>query len=206
MEYDVAEGFEELLTLWSTGLRLSDPLAAELLRLAPAGTFTRLPDAGPLGVSDRRQFLRNLKDVHDHHRRAMEQGCFIEMISLRAQHLELWLRMYWVVKNSKSKLFGPEDTSTLGDVISRCEAAQFDPALILQLRAFNKVRIDAVHRYMLGDLAYRALEQAASAYDGLEDAVAEYVVDAVGRPATVEDMVAGLGTLIWVREAPEKMG
>lgn len=200
-EHRVADRFAHLLALWNMGMKLNTSLTTELVQVAPPGTFTVLPDAGTLGVSDGRQFLANLQDVHDRHRRAMESGYYIEMINLRVQHLELWLRMYWVVKNGSGQIFEAGDRRSFGAIITGCEAVGFNVDLVRKLRAFNQVRIGAVHKYMLGDFAYESLLGAASDHADLESVVADYVVREVGRPASAEDLGQGLGTLILVHVA-----
>jgi hypothetical protein len=195
-----------LLTIWNTGMVLDRALAAELIDLAPLGTFLVLPGAAGLGVSDNLQFLANLKDVHVRHRRAMACECYVEVIALRVQHIELWLRMYWVTKNPGRKVFAADAKSTFGHVIGCCENAGFDADLVTQLRAFNDVRTAAVHKYILGNIEYDGLRQAALDHHELDAAVVEYVEAQIARPATADDLVGGSGTLILVHDPTDSLG
>lgn len=87
-----------LLKMWSTGLVFDDALANKMLQLAPPDTFTALPNARQLGVSDCKQFRLNLNELHMRHADAMRLECWVEVITLRMQHIELWLRMWWVLR------------------------------------------------------------------------------------------------------------
>jgi len=188
-----------LLSLWETGMVIDRVLAEELVDVAPAGTFTALPKVVHLGVSDVKQFLANTYEVTDRHRHAVEVGCYLEVIALRTQHMELWLRMYWVVKNRKGKLFEPGGRLTFGDVIDRCEQSGLDSELVKDLRAFKQVRNDAVHNYILGDIAYEELLQAASDHKDLDSRVVDTVTREIARPATADDLIGGLGTVVLVQ-------
>ncbi len=56
---------------------------------------------------DIRKAFDNLKAGPSRAKHALEQGCYLEVISLRLQHAELWLRMFWVVKNKRGRIFEP---------------------------------------------------------------------------------------------------
>lgn len=106
-----------------------------------------------------------------------------------------------VVKNGSGQSLESGDKRSFGAIITCCERVGFELDLIQKLRAFNQVRIGAVHKYMLGDFAYESLQGAASDHADLESVFADYVGREVGRPASAEDLVRGLGALILVHVA-----
>ena len=191
--------FEELLQLWQTGMTLAPELIEELLSLAPAGTFMALPPVMDIGVSNVQQFFSNTFDIQKRYRRATEQGCFIEVIALRVQHMELWLRMFWVAKNGRGSVFSAGDRRTFGMIIGACVEVGLPEDLATDLRCFNDIRIDAVHKYVLGDIAYDDLATAASDHPRLNSRVVEFVRSKIAWPATVEDFERGRGSVILVR-------
>ena len=70
----------------------------ELIKLSPSGTFKSLPDMKKLGVVDIGKAFQNFEEGPDRAMHAMKNGCYMEVISLRLQHAEFWLRMFWVAK------------------------------------------------------------------------------------------------------------
>lgn len=66
--------------------------------------------------------------------------------------------MFWVVKNKKGKIFSPDDKKMFGGLIEDCSALGLDRTLVDRLRDFNRTRVDAIHKYVLGATAYDALK------------------------------------------------
>jgi len=189
--------FDHLLEVWHTGLVMSRELLQEMLDLAPEdATFLALPNAADLGVNDIEGFLANSYDIHDRHRHALDSDCFIEAIAIRVQHIELWLRMYWVRENSGGGVYSPQDKRTFGVIINECAAIGLPQDLEKDLRAFNDVRIDAVHKYLLGDTDYQQLKAAAVAFEQLDSRTVDFVMSKISRPATVNDLMAGRGAIV----------
>ncbi len=195
----VTDRFSQLLAVWETGLVIDRALAEEIVGLAPAGTFSALPRVADLGVSDVLQFQHNTNELSGRHRRAIDSGCYLEVIALRTQHMELWLRMYWVVKNQKGKVFGPRDELTFGQVIGLCAQAGLQAELVDDLRAFNQVRNDALHNYFLGDIEYEGFREAAIDHQDLDSRVVDCVTQEIARPATADDLIAGMGAAVLVQ-------
>ena len=167
----------------------------ELNRLIKSGkgTFLILPNAAALGVCDYERAGRNLAEIPERGVVAYQSGCFIEVIELRMQYMDFWLRMYWVVKNDAGAVFVENDRRTFGRVITDCEEVGLPPRLVKRLRAFNTDRIEAVHKYLLGATDYQGLRVVCDSHGALQEVVKEYVVKAVGRPATsVEDTVGSM--------------
>jgi hypothetical protein len=189
--------FDELLQLWHTGLVMCPELLEEMIELEPPDAqFLALPSATQFGVGNVEQFLANTHDIQGRHKRAMDQGCFIEVIAIRVQHIELWLRMYWVVKNPDGGALSADDRRTFGMIINDCAQLGLPDDLERDLRLFNDVRINAVHKYVLGDIGYGQLETAASDHADLDSRTVDFVEAAIARPATVADLQRGRGSMI----------
>jgi len=155
----------------------------ELIRLSPSGRFMLLPQLQHIGVVNIERAISNIENGAAKSKHALQQGCFIEVIALRAQHAEYWLRMFWAAKNKNGRIFAPSDKRTFGMIIKDCIELGLSQELGDRLQAANQHRIDAVHKYLLGDTDYAALGDACIANQGLDADVRAFVVRAIGRPA-----------------------
>ena len=161
---------------------LTDAEMQELIKLSPGGTFKSLPNLKNLGVVDIERAFQNFKEGPDRAMHAMEKGCYIEVISLRLQHAEFWLRTFWVVKNGSGKIFGPNDKRTFGKIIEDCANLGFRQDLVDRLKKFNKDRIKAIHKYLIGATDYNKLQNVCDDSTGLDGEVGEYARQEVGIP------------------------
>jgi hypothetical protein len=94
----------------------------ELVHLSQPGTFKSGPNLLTIGVVDVDVFLKNLIEGGEISNRTFEQCFYIETISLRLQHIEIYLRMFYVFKDKEGKLIdGNADKRTFGSLISDCE-------------------------------------------------------------------------------------
>ncbi len=159
---------------------LTDNEMAELIQLSPPGTFKTGPNLKTMGVVDIERAFDNLKEGPGRTRHALEQGCYLEVISLRLQHAELWLRMFWVVKNNQGKIFEPNDKRPFGAIINDCGNLGFRSDLVVRLREFNQHRINAIHKYLLGVTDYDELKAVCMKTTGLDGEVGEYVRNEIG--------------------------
>ena len=163
----------------------------ELIKLSPSGRFMLLPQLQNIGITNIQRSFSNLEAGPARSRHALQQGCFIEVLALRAQHAEYWLRMFWAAKNKNGKVFAPSDKRTFGVIISDCIALGLPQDLGDRLQAANQDRIDAVHRYLLGETDYAALGAACTANEGLDADVRAFVVKAIGQPAQGAEELIG---------------
>lgn len=161
---------------------LTDAEMQELMRLKPPGSFSSGPNLLKLGVADVSIAFDNFKEGPSRAKHALENHCYLEVISLRLQHAEFWLRMFWVVKNKKGKIFETDDRRAFGAIITDCKNLGFDLDLIERLRKFNEHRINAIHKYLLGATTYEELREVCEAYTGLDGEVGEYVRMETFRP------------------------
>ena len=159
---------------------VSEDEMRKIIRRQPHGPVRALPNLLTIGVTDVDRFGLNMEEGAKRSRRAMKLGCYLEVISLRIQHAELWLRMYWVAKNNKGKIIDPEKRGpTFGDMIGRCAGLGFRSDLIKRLEDFNDDRRKAVHSYLMGSIAYADLRDCCERSAGLDADVRQYVMNEV---------------------------
>ncbi|MBW4451498.1 MAG: hypothetical protein KME55_01795 [Nostoc indistinguendum CM1-VF10] len=91
-------------------------------------------------------------------------------------HKSFRIAIYWVTKNKKGHIFDSKDKRTFGTIINDCKNLGFDPNLVTRLLGFNKARIDAVHKYLLGETDYESLKETCILYHGLDKEVGDYVM------------------------------
>jgi hypothetical protein len=159
---------------------LTDAEMQELMRLSPHGTFKTLPNLLTLGVVDLNQAFLNYKEGASRSKHAYDAGCFIEVISLRLQHIDFWLRSFWVARNRKGQIFDTTDKRTFGALVADCEKLDFDPSLVQRMRSFNVSRVDSIHKYLLGAIRYDDLKPICDEHTGLDADVGSYVREQIG--------------------------
>ncbi|MGQ3684249.1 MAG: hypothetical protein ACUBOA_04435 [Candidatus Loosdrechtia sp.] len=152
----------------------------ELIRLSLPGAFQKGPNLLTMGVTDVGRAFDNFKEGPARTRHALENGCYLEVISLRLQHTEFWLRMFWVAKNRGRKIFESDDRRTFGMIIKDCNDLGFRSDLVVRLKEFNQHRINAIHKYLLGATDYNELKNVCEASTGLDGEVGEYVRNEIG--------------------------
>jgi hypothetical protein len=130
----------------------------ELVRLSPEGMLS-LPNMETLGVTDFGMAFQNLKEGAERTRNAFDNGCYLEVISLRLQHIEFWLRIFWVAKNGKRKIFEADDKRTFGTITNNCSDLGFNTDLISKLNSFNSYRINAIHKVYSGSNRLRRTQK-----------------------------------------------
>jgi hypothetical protein len=161
---------------------LSDAEMRELIDLSKPGELLSLPTFDSLGVINVERAFANLGELIPRADSAFQAGYYLETISLRLQHIELWLRMFWVAKNRGGMLFDQNDRRTFGQIVEDCARLAFDPALVHDLRSFNQHRINAIHKFLLGGTDYQELRQACEAFATLPKSIGEYTRSVVGIP------------------------
>jgi hypothetical protein len=95
-----------------------------------------------------------------------------------------------VAKNGKGRIFEANDRRTFGKIIEDCSKLGFRSDLISRLHDFNKKRISAIHKYLLGGTDYDELKKVCKSNSGLDIDVQKYVVLQVGVASRkAEDLV-----------------
>jgi hypothetical protein len=154
----------------------------ELVDLAGPDEFVLMPGLFELGVEDLGRALENLQELDLRVVKAVQAGCYLEAISLRLQYIELSLRSFWLIKNRQGKLLDPEDKRTFGQFIEDCARLGFDADLVKELQIFNKHRINAIHRYLLGAVGYEVFESVWNESATLPKRVLQYTGKIIGLP------------------------
>lgn len=154
----------------------------ELVQLSPPNTFWSLPNLRTIGVVDFKRAVQNLEEGADRARHAMENGCYLEVISLRLQHIEFWLRLFWVAENQKCSIFEPDDRRPFGAIVCDCARLGLCHNLVCRLKEFNKHRINAIHKWLLGATEYDDLRKVCEDSYGLDSDVGKYVKQKIGKP------------------------
>ncbi len=148
---------------------------------ASEGTFVALPDLTAIGITDMPRACQNYVEGFERAKKAMSVGCYMEVIDLRVQHVDMWLRLLLVYSAGAVRIIPPDDKRTFGTVIEEC-SRRLPPDLLNRLRKFNQTRIEAVHKYLLGGTDYEALKVACDESRGLDTLVYNFVIRAVGKP------------------------
>lgn len=133
-----------------------------------------------LGIVSVQQAVANIAELMTRAERAFELGCYIETMSLRLQHMELWLRIFWIARNGTGRLFEPDDRRTFGQIIADCETVGFDTDLVRLMRAFNLHRTRVIHKFILGATDYEHLRVICARYVALPAQVGEFTRRTLG--------------------------
>jgi hypothetical protein len=138
----------------------------------PEGTF-RLFRADRVGTEKRiQQHLSNLDEISSRINHAATSGCSIELISLRLQVIDFWLRVFFSNR-------APADLARereFGRLLRQCFDLGLPEPLYQRLNTFNKRRIDAIHGYIIGATSYETLNPIAADSDLLLREVIVFVV------------------------------
>ena len=142
----------------------------------PEGTF-RLFRADGVGTQERiQQHLRNFDELSSRINHATATGCVIEVISLRLQVIDFWLRVFFSNRSSP----GQTRQREFGRILKQCFELGLSEAIYRRLKAFNRQRIDAIHGYVVGSTSYEALRPVAVESDVLLRDVVAFVVSNSG--------------------------
>jgi hypothetical protein len=132
-----------------------------------------------LGIVNVEQAIANIAELIIRAERAFELGFYIEAMSLRLQHMEFWLRIFYIARNGTGRLFPADDKRTFGQIITDCERIGFDAELVSLMRAFNLHRTRAIHKFILGATDYEHLHVICARYVALPARVGEFTRSAL---------------------------
>jgi len=160
---------------------------------SPLGTF-RLFRATGAGTEERIKIhLQNLDEITERLRYAVGVGCVIEVISLRLQVIDFWLRIYFTNRAPA----GTKREREFGRLLDQCRQIHLPDDLHAQLREFNQRRIDAIHGYVVGSATYSTLEPVASNSDALMRDTIVFVLRNSGLPVgSREELRASPGAMV----------
>src|SRR5687767_1500150 len=144
-----------------------------------AGTF-KVFHAEGIGVEDKiKQHFANFEELAHRIKTAEAAGCLIEVISLRLQVIDYWLRIYFVHHAA-----GEHRRKKFGALLKQCKALGLADAFYRKLLEFNAFRIKAVHGFVVGATGYSELAAAAQASRNLLIETVEFVVRNSGEPVS----------------------
>lgn len=158
----------------------ASPTDTELFRKvenSPVGTF-KLFIADGVGTEENfAQHLRNLDVISEKIAHAAANECFIELMSLRLQVIDFWLRVYFynVPENTESR------EREFGRLIKQCFKLGLDKRIYDSLLRFNKHRVEAIHGFMIGTISYEKIEEVAVEADKILRESIEYILKNSGK-------------------------
>lgn len=141
----------------------------EAIRSSPPGTFKlfRATEAEP----EVEQSMANREDLAVRVRHARESNCLMEVISLRLQYMDIWLRVYY----ENTPHTEPRERE-FGRLLKQCFKQGLPKGLYDKLHHFNGDRVKAIHGYLVGLIAYDQLATVVLESDGLSEELTEFVL------------------------------
>ena len=120
------------------------------IRSSPPGTFKlyRATDEEP----EVERAMANQAELAARIRHAKASNCLIEVISLRIQFLDLWLRVFF--ENTPHQ--GPREKE-FGALAQTVPQAGSDKNLYDRIHKFNRRRVEAIHGYLIGITTYEEM-------------------------------------------------
>ncbi|AOY90516.1 hypothetical protein BKK79_00740 [Cupriavidus sp. USMAA2-4] len=150
-----------------------DAIAAE-----PPGSFKlfRTRDADPAVEVQ----IRNMAELMQRVEVARRAGCLIEVVSLRLQYIDVWLRRFFDSKASADA----QREREFGRLLRQCFELGLEKGLYDRIQQFNNARVKAIHGFLVGATDYDSIEEAVHASDHLARETAAFVVKFGGEDVT----------------------
>lgn len=151
----------------------------DAIRAEPAGTFKlfRATEDQP----EVEQSMANRAELESRIRHARRENCLIEVVSLRLQYMDIWLRVYFA--NTPHQEARQQE---FGRLLKQCLQLGLDKALYDRIYKFNKDRVKAIHGYLVGVMKYSDLAAVVAESDGLSELLVEFVLLNSGEPVTTD--------------------
>jgi hypothetical protein len=152
----------------------------EEINSSPPGTFKlfRATEEQP----EVEKSMNNMAELASRVAHARKANCLMEVISLRIQYLDLWLRIYFENRPHNEKKRDQE----FGRLLKQCFKLGLDETLYDKIHKFNKDRVKAIHGYLIGVTTYEELNSVVAESEGLSEKLAEFVVCKSGETVTVD--------------------
>lgn len=141
----------------------------DAIRSAPAGTFKlfRSTDKEP----EVEQSMANVAEISGRIRHAKATNCLIEVVELRMQYIDLWLRVYFENTPHTEKR-----QRYFGRLLEQCLKQGLEKRIYDRILEFNRHRVNAIHGYLVGKMQYEHLAGVISESDGLAEVLTEFVL------------------------------
>ncbi len=124
--------------------------------------------------------MANREDLAARVQHARKSNCLLEVISLRLQYMDVWLRVYY--QNTPHS--DPRERE-FGRLLKQCLRQGLRKDLHDKIHKFNKDRVKAIHGYLIGLIAYDQLNAVIGESDGLSEELTEFVLLEAGEAVTV---------------------
>jgi hypothetical protein len=151
----------------------------DIILSQPIGAYKYFHSEGK--ENDILQSMENKEELLRRITHARNSGCFIEVISLRLQHMELWLRFYY--NNVPHKEPRHQE---FGRLIRQCFEAGLDKHIYDRISAFNRDRRISIHGFLMGSNKYDDFYKTVIDSDGLSEELIKFVVLNSGEIVTPE--------------------
>lgn len=149
----------------------------DAIKSSPPGTFKlfRATEENP----EVEQSIANRQDLALRVRHARDSGCLIEVISLRLQYMDIWLRVYY-----ENTPHSEKREREFGRLLKQCLKQGLRKDLFEKIHQFNRDRVKAIHGYLVGLIAYDQLDNVIKESDGLSEDLTEFVLLNSGEAVT----------------------
>lgn len=127
------------------------------------------------------QSMANMSELEGRIVHARRAGCLIEVVSLRLQYLDGYLRKYF--NNTPN---GGRREREFGKLLKQCVQLGLEKSIYDRIVSFNKARVNAIHGYLTGAMVYTDLSVVLEASDGISEVLAEFVLLNCGEVVTPE--------------------
>lgn len=161
---------------------------------SPAGTFKIYRGSGTGLDYDINTSMNNSFEIKSRVQHANNNKCFIEVISLKLQMMDYWLRYYYVNKNTSKDKRKRE----FGALLEQCyKVCGLDKELYMEMKEFNRKRIEAIHGYVVGHIKYDDLEEVARNSTNTLNKLIIFVIDNCGEVISKLDGYNYVGDVIY---------
>lgn len=160
---------------------------AAALASAPRRTFKLFRGTGTGVEENIEAHLQNFSSVGQRIERAKTAGCLIEVISLRLQIMDFWLRMFFV----NTVLAGKRCQREFGRLLDQCKELGLSQELHQRLKELNKHRVAAIHGYVAGKTTYERLLPVVEESKSLSADLIVFVIQNCGVAITSTDFLEG---------------
>jgi hypothetical protein len=147
------------------------------IKSEPPGTFKlyRATEEQP----EVEQAMANLGELAARVQHARSVGCLIEVVSLRMQYLDIWLRVFYENRPHEA----PRQRE-FGRLLRQCFDVGLEKDIYDQILKFNDDRVRAIHGYLVGRIGYNELDAVVAESDGLSERLAVFVLENAGEVVT----------------------
>ncbi len=144
---------------------------------APGGTY-KLYKGSDIGLDEDsiNTHLSNLQGISERIQIAIDLGFHIEVLSLRLQIIDFWLRIYY--RNKRPE--GEQRQREFGRLIDQCKNLGFNTDLATKLKDFNSHRVKAIHGYVIGKTTYEVLAPVVGESKSLSSETIAWVLENCG--------------------------